>query len=121
MALALVAVMLAGGPWLFGLVFGEQWTVAGEYARILALPIALQLVVVPLTPLLSALGRIRDYSLWQVGYFASVALLGLFAWSLPEDYLLVLAAVESLLFILLGLLIWRHASRHDAQLAVPHG
>ena len=121
MALALVAVLLAGGPWLFGLVFGEQWTVAGEYARILALPIALQLVVVPLTPLLSALGRIRDYSLWQVGYFASVALLGLFAWSLPEDYLLVLAAVESLLFILLGLLIWRHASRHDAQLAVPHG
>lgn len=121
LALALVVVLVAAGPWLFGFVFGAQWTVAGEYARILALPIALQLVVVPLTPLLPALGRIRAYSIWQVGYFAAVALLGVAVWALPTEYLLVLAVVESLLFLLLGLMIWRQASRHDAQLAASHG
>jgi O-antigen/teichoic acid export membrane protein len=31
------AVVVAFGPWLFGLVFGAEWTVAGEYARWLAI------------------------------------------------------------------------------------
>lgn len=117
LALALVLVLLTAGPFLFGLVFGAQWTEAGTYARILALPIALQFVVVPLTPLLPALGHIRAYSIWQVLYFASVLLLGFVAFALPSDYLLALAAVESLCFLMLGLFILRSASRHDAQLA----
>lgn len=117
LALALVLVLLTAGPFLFGLVFGAQWTEAGNYARILALPIALQFVVVPLTPLLPALGHIRAYSIWQVLYFASVLLLGFVAFALPSDYLLALAAVESLCFLVLGLFILRSASRHDAQLA----
>ena len=117
LALALVLVLLTAGPFLFGLVFGAQWTEAGTYARILALPIALQFVVVPLTPLLPALGHIRAYSIWQVLYFASVLLLGFVAFALPSDYLLTLAAVESLCFLVLGLFILRSASRHDAQLA----
>jgi O-antigen/teichoic acid export membrane protein len=117
LALALVLVLLTAGPFLFGLVFGAQWTEAGTYARILALPIALQFVVVPLTPLLPALGHIRAYSIWQVLYFASVLLLGFVAFALPSDYLLALAAVESLCFLVLGLFILRSASRHDAQLA----
>ena len=117
LALALVLVLLTAGPFLFGLVFGAQWTEAGTYARILALPIALQFVVVPLTPLLPALGHIRAYSIWQVFYFASVLLLGFVAFALPSDYLLTLAAVESLCFLVLGLFILRSASRHDAQLA----
>lgn len=121
LALAMVVVLVAAGPWLFGFVFGVQWTVAGEYARILAVPIALQLVVVPLTPLLPALRRIRAYSLWQVCYFASVALLGVAVWVRPTDYLMLLAVVESLLFLILGLMIWRHASLHDAQLATSDG
>lgn len=117
LALGLVLVLLTAGPFLFGLVFGAQWTEAGTYARILALPIALQFVVVPLTPLLPALGHIRAYSIWQVLYFASVLLLGFVAFALPSDYLLALAAVESLCFLVLGLFILRSASRHDAQLA----
>jgi O-antigen/teichoic acid export membrane protein len=119
LALALVVVLVVAGPWLFGLVFGSQWTEAGEYARILAVPIALQLVVVPLTPLLPALGRIRAYSMWQVCYFVAVAGLGVASWMLPKEYLLMLAVVESLCFVALGAMIWRLASRHDAQLAAP--
>lgn len=117
LALALVLSLIVAGPWLFGFVFGAQWVVAGEYARILALPIALQLIVVPLTPLLPALGRIRAYSIWQVCYFTAVVIPGLFAWHRPQDYLVVLAVVESLSFMVLGAMIGFHASRHDAQLA----
>lgn len=119
-AAGLVAVLVVAGPWLFGLVFGEAWTTAGAYARILALPIALQLLVVPFTPLLPALGRIRAQSLWQVAYFAGVALIGLFRFAHATDYLVALAIVESACFVALGLLVVRSAERHDAQLAAPH-
>jgi O-antigen/teichoic acid export membrane protein len=119
-ALAMVAVLVLAGPWLFGVVFGTQWTMAGEYARILALPIALQLVVMPLTPLLPALGRIRAYGIWQVIYFAAVALLGLGTWGGAANYLLALAAVECACFLALGAMIWRYAALHDARIAQRH-
>ncbi|MBK6541356.1 MAG: lipopolysaccharide biosynthesis protein [Flavobacteriales bacterium] len=117
LALAIATVLLIGGPWLFGSVFGKEWTVAGEYARILALPLAIQFVVMPLTPLLPALGRIRAFSIWQVCYFLAVLLAGLFTFAMPGDYLLVLAVLESLCFTALGILVYRSASNHDAQLA----
>jgi O-antigen/teichoic acid export membrane protein len=119
-ALAMVAVLVVAGPWLFGVVFGTQWTMAGEYARILALPIALQLVVMPLTPLLPALGRIRAYGTWQVVYFAAVAVLGLGTWGGATTYLLALALVECACFLALGALIWRYAAHHDEQIAQRH-
>lgn len=115
LGLALVLVLLAFGPWLFGLVFGEEWVDAGSYARILAIPIAFQLVVVPLTPLLAALGLIRAYGIWQVFYFASVLALGLIPFEAPEDYLSALALLESLFFLGLGLFILRSAGVHDRK------
>src|SRR5699024_8418352 len=30
-------IIMAFGPWIFGFVFGSDWTIAGEYARWLAL------------------------------------------------------------------------------------
>lgn len=119
-AIALVVVLVAGGPWLFTLVFGGPWAEAGAYARILALPIALQFVVMPLTPLLPALHRIGGYSVWQVAYFLAVLALGVAAYALPGHYLIALAAVESLCFIVLGAFILRSAMRHDAALQA-HG
>lgn len=117
LALALVVVLMVGGPWLFALVFGAEWAEAGSYARILAVPIAMQFVVVPLTPLLPALGRIRAYSIWQMCYFGSVLALGLLPFVLPASYLMALAVVESLCFLGLGAFILRAAKQHDAQLA----
>jgi O-antigen/teichoic acid export membrane protein len=117
LALGLVVVLVPAGPWLFATVFGAEWRQAGELARLLAVPIALQFMVVPLTPLLPALRRIRAYSIWQVAYFAAVLGIGAFTFTTAEDYLLALAAVESLCFAALGLLLWRGAISHDAQLA----
>jgi O-antigen/teichoic acid export membrane protein len=37
------------GPWLFSLVFGDQWVESGQYAQALALALAAQLVVSPLS------------------------------------------------------------------------
>lgn len=120
-AAGLVLVLVAAGPLLFGLVFGTPWTTAGEYARVLALPIAMQLLVMPFTPLLPALGRIRAQSLWQSAYFAGVAAVGLFPFAQATSYLIALAIVETVCFLTLGFLVLRSADRHDAQLAARYG
>jgi O-antigen/teichoic acid export membrane protein len=49
--------LLVAGPWLFGLVFGPDWTEAGEYARILAFAYLAQFAVNPVSGVLALLER----------------------------------------------------------------
>ncbi|GAB2798222.1 lipopolysaccharide biosynthesis protein [Halomonas shantousis] len=71
MALGIVPfglVMLAG-PWLFGLVFGDEWSVAGEYARWLSLWLLFALVN---RPAVSALPVLKLQGLFLVYEVVSV-------------------------------------------------
>lgn len=56
LALPLMAVLLAFGPWLFAAVFGPQWRGAGELARSLAPYVALHFIASPLSVVLMAWG-----------------------------------------------------------------
>jgi O-antigen/teichoic acid export membrane protein len=51
------AVLIAAGPYLFGIVFGPQWIEAGEYARILAVAYLAQFVAAPIASTLFLLER----------------------------------------------------------------
>jgi O-antigen/teichoic acid export membrane protein len=51
------AVLLAVGPGLFALVFGPQWSEAGEYARLLAPAYLAQFAIVPVSATLFILER----------------------------------------------------------------
>lgn len=116
MATALAFTLIVAGPWLFAFVFGSAWSEAGSFARILAIPIALQFITTPLTVLLPPLGRIKGLSVWQLFYFVSVLTYSvLFAHS-PVGYLKGLAVVESVALLLLLLYILRMAQRHDRDL-----
>jgi O-antigen/teichoic acid export membrane protein len=59
-------VLLAAGPVLFGLVFGAQWTEAGEYARLLALAYLAQFAVVPVSATLFLVERQGHELAWVV-------------------------------------------------------
>lgn len=59
-------------PWLFGLVFGAQYTISGTYAQVLAFTFALRLVVFPFTVTFAALDRIREGSLIQYIHFVFI-------------------------------------------------
>jgi len=59
-------VLLATGPALFGIVFGQEWTEAGEYARLLALAYLGQLAVVPVSATLFLLERQHHELAWVV-------------------------------------------------------
>jgi O-antigen/teichoic acid export membrane protein len=60
------AVLLAAGPALFGVVFGQEWTEAGEFARLLAVAYLGQLAVVPVSSTLFLLERQHQELAWVV-------------------------------------------------------
>lgn len=60
-------ILVVAGPWLFGVVFGSQWTEAGEYARFLALAYLAQFAVNPVTMVLQFLDRQGQSLAWAGG------------------------------------------------------
>ncbi|RTL43503.1 MAG: polysaccharide biosynthesis protein [Burkholderiales bacterium] len=56
LALPLMLVLLAFGPWLFASVFGPEWRAAGELARSLAPYVALHFIASPLSVVMMAWG-----------------------------------------------------------------
>jgi O-antigen/teichoic acid export membrane protein len=97
-------VALISAPLVFSVVFGEAWTEAGEYARVLSPVYYLQFVFVPLTLVFSATQR-QDLQLtWDV--VRIVALLALFcaAWVFDwSAYSVVVGVGATLGFLYLGL------------------
>jgi O-antigen/teichoic acid export membrane protein len=95
-------------PILFSLVFGEQWRVAGEYARILMFPLAIKFVVSPLSVAMPASGNIKLGSIWKIAYFSSTAVvLYIAAHFTPWVFFFVYSAHELVFYGLYFLLILR--------------
>lgn len=67
-----IGVLAFVGPWLFGLVFGAEWTEAGVYVRIFAIAFALQFVVAPLSSTLNVLEHQRWQVAWDFGRLVAV-------------------------------------------------
>jgi len=66
-------VLVAFGPFLFGVVFGPQWPEAGHYARILAPAFLIQFVVSPLSQTLNIVERQRWQLAWDAMRLAIIA------------------------------------------------
>lgn len=59
------------GDVLFEFVFGRNWIVAGQYARIISFSLLIKFIVSPLSITLIALSKVKLLSAWQIGYFLS--------------------------------------------------
>ncbi|MFN7014000.1 MAG: oligosaccharide flippase family protein [Bacteroidia bacterium] len=68
-ALAMFLLIHFGGEFLFVMIFGDNWAESGNYASVLVISAALQLIVWPLNTLPVALGKIKYNSLLQTAHF----------------------------------------------------
>ena len=67
------ALLLASaGPWMFELVFGQSWALAGSYARSLSLMMLLQFVAAPLSQTLNITERQDLQLIWDALRFVIV-------------------------------------------------
>lgn len=91
------------GPWVFGWVFGTEWTRAGEYVRILFPMFAMQFVSVPVSNtlnLLEAQGTQLAWDAARVGVLVMwFALASHFTWD-DETALMVFSSIMALLYCL---------------------
>lgn len=96
---------VAFSPSVFSFIFGEEWRIAGEYARIIVFPLAARFIVSPLAVIMPASGNVRLGSGWKIVCFCSTAL-SLYVGSHfePKTFLCVYAANEVMLSAL-GLLV----------------
>ena len=67
LAVPMVIVVFIFSEFLFALIFGEEWRVAGEYARIIVPLIGIRLIVAPISVSLSVFEKQRISLLWQLG------------------------------------------------------
>ena len=116
---AVPAVVLAiFGPELFGLVFGSEWTEAGEYARLLTVAYLAQFVVVPLSSTLFLLERQG----WELGWAVlrlaltagGPAICGLVGAPMTTA-IIALSAGHTISYLVLGYLCLRAANAADRE------
>ena len=58
--------IIAFGPWLFGFIFGAEWSIAGEYARWLSLWLYIIFISVPSTHAIPLLGLQGHFLIYEV-------------------------------------------------------
>jgi O-antigen/teichoic acid export membrane protein len=108
------------GPWLFSLVFGSDWVMAGEYARWLAILFFFNFINRPSVAAVPVLGIQRGllvYELFSTGGKAIAFLVG-FYWFRSDIWAIALfSVVGAVAYILMILWILRHAIgyRHNAE------
>ncbi len=113
--LSLLAILPFGilfliAPDLFAWVFSEEWRIAGEYARIFALPLYLQFIVSPLTSILYLSEQTRWYSAMQFTLLVLVLLAFLLGYTIFADegaLIYLLAAAYGIAYILILIVLLR--------------
>lgn len=107
-ALPLPIILMFMGPYLFGLVFGENWTVAGEYAKILAIWTFFDLIKAPIiqiAPILNKQKKILYYSILSSIVFVFAFLIGGWFFHNIETTLWLVTITQSIMTFILILFI----------------
>lgn len=69
--LPLIVILFFFGDFIFGLLFGEKWIVAGRFTSILITSFVIKLVVSPLSVIFNVTKKLKLLSYWQILYFIS--------------------------------------------------
>ena len=78
--LAAAALVVLGGRWLFGLLFGAAWIEAADYATALAVGAGIRIGILPVAALVPVLRIQKKVVLIDAVFFARVLVIPLAAW-----------------------------------------
>lgn len=120
-ALALGTIVPPITPW----IFGASWAPAGKYIQILALPMCLQLVAIPMVPLLAMLGLqslVFALQIFRVLGIAACAIIGIrLSWSMLTTVMLI-SIIWTLAYCLTIWVAIRAIHNYDAKInGIGHG
>jgi O-antigen/teichoic acid export membrane protein len=105
-----------GGEWLFGFVFGKQWSLSGQYAEILIYKYVLVFMVSPVSSVLISIKKVKVISLWQSLYFFMILLLLAFTGYGFLSFLKVYVIIELVAYSLYLFLIVHNVAKYEKSL-----
>ncbi|MBS3772148.1 MAG: oligosaccharide flippase family protein [Bacteroidales bacterium] len=111
-----ILIVLLWGESLFAFFFGSEWGISGRVAQILIFSYAIRFIVTPLSPVLTALERLKMLALWRIAYF--LAVLSLFLLTNIDIFLFfkIYMGIEAGFYALYFILIWSACVKYDRKL-----
>jgi O-antigen/teichoic acid export membrane protein len=100
-------------PWLFSFVFGPEWHVAGEYARLMMPMLFFQFITSPLSTLTVILEKNKFEVIWQVTLFiltTSGLVIGYKVFNSIKVSIILYSIAYSIMYIIDGLMTYRFAA-----------
>lgn len=88
-------VLFFGGDFLFGLIFGDQYVLSSQFSKILIFSFSLNFFVSTFSSVFITFDKIRQNSIWQIGYFLCICSLLLFKDLSIDDFLSVYVLIEA--------------------------
>lgn len=105
-----VVIICALATWLFVLVFGSNWEMAGRYVQIMGPMFAIRFIIVPLSHTLNILERQDLFSVWESTRFVLVigSLLLIKAFRFSHIGAVVIYSLSmSVAYVVLGIITWQ--------------
>lgn len=109
------AILYVISPWLFSFVFGSEWRIAGEYARLMTPMFFLQFIISPLSSLYIVMEKQKLDLILQVVLFiliVSALLIGFTIFNSIEISIFLFTLAYSLIYILNAIITYRLASSY---------
>lgn len=114
--LGIIILVIALGPWIFTVIFGKQWILAGIFSRIMVISYAVQFVVSPLSTALAAMEKIKIYSFWQVGYFLAIGSLYFLKSVSITEFIWALTVTEVIFYLIYLFIIFHVVARYERSM-----
>ncbi|WP_338449638.1 oligosaccharide flippase family protein [Niallia oryzisoli] len=99
-------------PWLFSFIFGEEWRVAGDYARLMMPMLFFQFITSPLSSLFMIMEKQKLDLIWQIGLFVFTTtglVIGYIIFNSIEISILLFSIAYSIMYIINGIMTFTFA------------
>jgi len=100
-------------PFLFGFVFGEKYSLSGEYSKILVFSFVFNFITSSFSSIFIALQKIKYYSIWQTSYFVLICMLWFFKQLTIRQFLDVFVCIEVFMSLIFCIVLRRIITRYE--------
>lgn len=116
--LLMIGVLFPFGIKLFSWIFGQRWSIAGEYAKWMVFIAAFQFLGTSMLNFLPALKKLKLFSAWQLLYFFTSLLLFAFDYSSVFVFFKYYAVIDIFFFSILIFLVIRSIFNFDKSIQI---
>ena len=115
-ALCVIVIMLIAGPYLFGLVFDEQYIISGQYAKVLSVAFMIQFIAAPVSISLTALKKLKVIAVWQVLYFLLLVSLLYIDFNSVKIFFLAFMMINLVAYSIYWILTFTYVRKYDREI-----